>query len=471
MKELHPQKRLRGRIGGVPKEDFNFTDDDWDKHSFVITNDDKRIVNNTGVALIGQMLRKTHLDGDLKKLDKPKNLKHSNYDCIAGYVGLLAQGKTAYEALKEMHKDPSFYSRALKINSIPSVETLRQRLDMLGPYLADSNLIQEVNERLLATVGAKFSLTFSPHIPLDIDVSIHDNSDTKKEGVERTYAGIDGYAPIYAYLGMEGFIVNTELRPGKDHSQCAKTVPFLKASIAASRRLVKENILVRMDAGNDAKDNIVVCVTENVDYLIKRNLRNESLEGWLATAKETASLVVTPREGKIEYTGSIWRDIGLEKPVRIVYQVIERSIDRHGQIFLAPKIEANTWWTSLDDMEEYDVIALYHEHALCEQFHSEIKSDIGLERFPSGYFATNATILKLAMLAYNMLRLLGQATMGTAGKALNRGDIMRLRVKTVIQRLVYMAAHVTQHARRTYLSLGRSNLWRWVWCNLYTAMA
>lgn len=34
------------------------------------------------------------------------------------------------------------------------------------------------------------------YAPLDLDVSPFDNSNTKKEGVSRTYKGCDGYAPI-----------------------------------------------------------------------------------------------------------------------------------------------------------------------------------------------------------------------------------------------------------------------------------
>ena len=41
----------------------------------------------------------------------------------------------------------------------------------------------------------------------------------------------------------------------------------------------------------------------------------------------------------------------------------------------------------------YEVINLYHEHGTSEQFHSEIKSDLGVERFPSCHFATNSLIL------------------------------------------------------------------------------
>ena len=35
------------------------------------------------------------------------------------------------------------------------------------------------------------------------------------------------------------------------------------------------------------------------------------------------------------------------------------------------------------------VIALYREHATSEQFHSEFKTDLDLERLPSGKFDTN----------------------------------------------------------------------------------
>ena len=44
-----------------------------------------------------------------------------------------------------------------------------------------------------------------------------DNSGTKKEWVSRTYQGVDGYTPIAAYLGNEGWCVALELRPGSQH--------------------------------------------------------------------------------------------------------------------------------------------------------------------------------------------------------------------------------------------------------------
>ena len=89
-------------------------------------------------------------------------------------------------------------------------------------------------------------------IPLDIDVSPFDNSKTNKEGVSRTYKGHDGFAPIFAYLGRDGYLVNLEMREGKQHCQNG-TVEFLSESIKYSKSITDEVILVRLDSGNDCR--------------------------------------------------------------------------------------------------------------------------------------------------------------------------------------------------------------------------
>jgi hypothetical protein len=62
-----------------------------------------------------------------------------------------------------------------------------------------------------------------------------------------------------------------------------------------------------------------------------------------------------------------------------------------------------TWVTSLD-LSGDKLFNLYCEHATAEQYHAEIKSELDLERMPSGaLFKTNALVLGLGMLAYNVL--------------------------------------------------------------------
>ena len=111
------------------------------------------------------------------------------------------------------------------------------------------------------------------------------------------------------------------------------------------------------------------------------------------------------------------------------------------------------WWTSFELPEE-QVIKLYKGQAVCEQYHSEFKTDLDIERLPSGKFATNALILSLAALAYNILRIIGQLGLVGWGSPV-RHKAKRRRIKTVIQELMYLAARLIKTAHRLKLRFSR----------------
>ncbi len=138
------------------------------------------------------------------------------------------------------------------------------------------------------------------------------------------------------------------------------------------------------------------------------------------------------------YIGTTWRTFHTEEKgditIRMVYEIIDRTTDADGQEMLFADTEFNMYMTSLSDSDE-DVISLYHNHAICEQFHSEIKSDMGIERLPSGKFDTNALILKLGMIAYNILRIIGTEAMKKQDMPIRHSTIKRRRIKTVIEQL------------------------------------
>ena len=50
----------------------------------------------------------------------------------------------------------------------------------------------------------------------------------------------------------------------------------------------------------------------------------------------------------------------------------------------------------------------------------ELKTDMDLERLPSGKFETNELVLELAILSYNILRMIGQESLGKRNPHLNR---------------------------------------------------
>ena len=92
-------------------------------------------------------------------------------------------------------------------------------------------------------------------LPLDIDTFAMDNSGTAKEGVGRTYAGVDGYCPLAAYLGAHGFCLDLALRPGVQHSACKTPYNFERIVPMAQRLSAagpKAPLLARLDSGFDS---------------------------------------------------------------------------------------------------------------------------------------------------------------------------------------------------------------------------
>ena len=86
-----------------------------------------------------------------------------------------------------------------------------------------------------------------------------------------------------------------------------------------------------------------------------------------------------------------------------------------------------------------EVIDLYSDHATSEQFHSEFKTDMDIERLPSGKFVTNKLVLASSMLIYNILRWIGQNGLKGSDAPL-RHKAKRRRIKTIMQELMYLAA-------------------------------
>ena len=183
---------------------------------FIVEQSDEELYTaHTGLAIVGQCLNRfTTLERRLKKVGKCKGISHA--DILRSYAGLLCIGKSDYEAITDKVGD-EYFRRALGIKRVPSAETLRQRMDAYAKPFRE--VIEACAVEMIKRSRAPVSSLKTHHVPLDIDVFPMDNSNTKKEGVSRTYHNYDGYAPIAAYLGLEGWCLETEFRPGSQHGQ------------------------------------------------------------------------------------------------------------------------------------------------------------------------------------------------------------------------------------------------------------
>lgn len=149
---------------------------------------------------------------------------------------------------------------------------------------------------------------------------------------------------------------------------------------------------------------------------------------------------------------------GKLEPWRIVFEVTVRTITAKGEQLLIPELKADTYWTDLGEHPE-TVIDLYHAHGTSEQFHSELKSDMDVERLPSGKFKTNATVLQAAMMAFNALRRIGQGLLMLKERLGLTLDVERLRLRSVLRDIMYLACKYVERSRGYFLKISHSSRW------------
>lgn len=421
------------------------------KHFILEQSETEIYTSHSGLALVGLCLNRY---GNLNKALKagiPQRHGMSHSDIIKSYMGTLCLGKSDFEAIENYRHDLYFKS-SLSIQQVPSTARLRQRMDeqaeALLPIIYHSNIDFMVHAQVPVTPLK------TGHVALDMDVYPMNNEKTRKEGISRTYKGYDGYAPIAAYLGKEGWCLANELRVGKQHCQ-SEFQYTLERVIPAAKRLTDKPLLVRLDSGHDALDTRVwLSGDEQVDFILKWNPRKQDEEAWLAQAEQFGQWT-SPREGKRIALFSVEEQQILgDKTYRFrrVMQITERTIKANGQTLLFPDIEIEGWWTSLNQAsyDDAQIIALYRDHATAEQFHSEFKTDLDIERLPSGKFATNDLIMALSAYSYNILRWIG--LIGLLGDISPvRHPAKRRRIKTVMQELMYLAARIIRTGHRLKL--------------------
>ena len=412
-----------------------------------------------GLALVGLCIRHSGLSRRLARVERGGRSFISTLDIFTAFIGLLCCGKSDYAALEAERKNP-WFKEALGLDHVPSSASLRQRLDKAGR--AGTGLAAVVGESAIellcrlqvAVTGCAGSARRL--IPLDIDVFPQDNSDTKKEGVSWTYKGFSGYAPIGAYLGAEGWCLGVELRPGSQHGQNG-FVDFLNLALRRARRLTQSALLVRLDGAHDAGETFVALRRcPGVRFVVRWNTRNEERQGWLARARRIGVEEVGCREGVRSWLleSTVERRFGEERvKCRRIVRVREERIDERGQVLAFPEIHLEGWLTDLR-LPARKVMSLYRDHGTSEQFHSEFKTDLDLERLPSKRFGTNALVMSLGQLSYNLLRALGQRGL-LGGSVALRHPVKRRRVRTVMRELILGAARVIRRGHRLVLRFGR----------------
>ncbi len=169
-----------------------------DPVDFVVKQLPYDLSSHGGLALVGRLFKRINLPAlvDPKYPVQTERVGIANSDILKCYLALLTLGKNDFEAV-EGFRSQRFVHQALGLRAVPSSATLRQRFDAMGTGW--SELVDRINRAVLGLHinggPIDFGALSTGHLPLDIDTFVMEQSDTHKEGVSYTYAGVDGYCP------------------------------------------------------------------------------------------------------------------------------------------------------------------------------------------------------------------------------------------------------------------------------------
>ncbi len=122
----------------------------------------------------------------------------------------------------------------------------------------------------------------------------------------------------------------------------------------------------------------------------------KGLVAWLERAEKLGHWE-TPREGKRVATFSVEEEKTVNGKTFRFRRVIERTIDKHGQILLIPDIKIEGWWASLDSAKHDDesIVALYCGHVTPPNNSTATNppgADLDAQRAPEGSVPRKALI-------------------------------------------------------------------------------
>lgn len=410
------------------------------------------IIGNAGLAAMGELMRISDIDSVCAKRESP-NHQVAERDILRCLGGLIGIGKVGFDHVRQF-KDTDFFPTALGVGRMPSEATLRHRFEAMSQDRSVHDAMPMCSARMLRKLDFKPRIVTVPRfvgVRVDTDSTILDNSDTKKEGVAKGYNGVLGYAPVCSFL-EGGLVVGAKLCPGSHHPLHEGALDFHAGVRERVRKLTKARLLWVDDAAFDDVALMAARLKAGDSFITRHNLRREKPEVLINLAMKEGQ-AHSPRPGKTIYTGSTCWERGEIGAVRLVYEVTERT-SKKGQALLLPEYKVFSVWTDIKNVSDADILRLYRDRGTCEQYFAELKSELDLERLPSGKFSVNELFFQLGVLVNNMLRVLGESLLDSGVIGLKKAT--RRRLRTIMQGMMYLCGRLVRHARRTVLKVTSS---------------
>ena len=281
---------------------------------------------------------------------------------------------------------------------------------------------------------------------LDCDASLFTSSG---KNARMSYKGERGYMPMLAFWEELGVVVHDDFRNG-NASPGSEALLFLKETLAQLPRQVTQ-VKLRSDSAWYQAELLDFCEEHGYGFCIGAD-RDEAVQQAMMTIDEGAWQRINepPDPDDTEEYVREWaaETVHTLNNSRHAYRLIViRKERRQDDLFEGPY----TYHVLITNMELplEEQIAWYRQRGQCENQIKELKWDFELRVLPSGDFFVNAVYLRIITLAYNLFVALKTLVLAEPYK--------KLRLKTLLFRVLALPALVTYHARRLWLKLPRGH--------------
>jgi hypothetical protein len=333
-------------------------------------------------------------------------------------VWMLHAGGRRLEDLRELRAEQEVLEN-LGLRAVPDAGTV-------GDWLRRQSAagvagMERVNREL---IGGTLEQE-GEEVTLDVDAT---EIAAEKREAQWTYHHVQGYMPLVGYVN--GICVGQEFRDG-NVSPGAGILPFAKkceAALPAGKRIYfrSDRAAYQADVINPySQPGRTFTITADLDAAVKREIRNLPESAW--QPYRTAEGVATDRE----IAETVHTMNGTKQAFRLI---VLRWLNPQPNLF---ETERYGYHAVASNREESatEVIWKHNGRGQSENWHKELKLDVGMEQMPCGQKEANALYFAIGVLAYNLAQLLKRqvlpASYRTATLATLRWKVYRLAGKLV----------------------------------------
>lgn len=428
-----------------------------------------RAVGHGGLGVMHKLVCGLGLDQALNRRVKvlKAHLPYHESDHVLNLAYNVLSGGSCLEDIERLRQDES-YLNGLGAERIPDPTTAG---DFLRRF-AESDLLdlQEAINEIRLEVWKRQPREFRAEGILDVDGTIVGTTGECKGGMDMSYKGIWGYAPLLVTLANTKEVLYLENRPGNQKSGDEAAAEWIDRGIelvsqsfaqvwvrgdtdfSLTRHFDKWDERVKFVFGYDAMRNLVQQAEElsekewqtlarpaRYEIQTKARRRPENVKEQVVKERGYQNLILQS-EAVAEF---FYQPARAQKVYRMVVLRKNLSVEK-GEARLFDRIKYFFYITN--DWEKSAAEIVFFADQRCDQENviAQLKSGVGAMRMPSSNLHSNWAYMIIAALAWNLKAwfglLLPEPVTGTA--------IMRMEFKNFLWRFIRLPCQIVKTGRR-----------------------